>query len=141
MDIVVRYWSDQRVSSHYLQSVLMGHCHAHDILEHFLIGIGDLELKRVTQVTMESPTVNWVFHKQLQSKIKLDFGCQMLDIGSCELHVVNGAFKHGSDASKYMPIPLQPTLLHFLGYFSHIRRPSNSFIPNSVQLGDSTHPS
>ena len=40
-----------------------------------------------------------------------------------------------------MPIPRHPTLLHFLGYFSHFRRPSNSFIPNSVQLGDSTHPS
>ena len=36
---------------------------------------------------------------------------------------------------------LQPTFLHFLGYFSHLRCPSNSFIPNSVQLGDSTHPS
>ena len=42
--------------------------------------------------------------------------------------------------SQYMPIPLQSTFLHFLGYFSHLRRPSNSFIPNSVQLGDSTHP-
>ena len=40
-----------------------------------------------------------------------------------------------------MPIPLQPTFLHFLGYFSHLRCPSNSFIPNSVQLGDSTNPS
>ena len=45
MDIFVRYWSDQRVSSRYLQSVLMGHGRAQDILEHFLIGIGDLELK------------------------------------------------------------------------------------------------
>ena len=44
-------------------------------------------------------------------------------------------------SSRNMPIPLQPTLLHFLGYFSHFCRPSNSFIPNSVHLGDSTHPS
>ena len=44
-------------------------------------------------------------------------------------------------SSQYMPIPLQPTFLHFLGYFSHLRCPSNSFIPNSVQLGDSTHES
>ena len=33
------------------------------------------------------------------------------------------------------------SFLHFLGYFSHLRCPSNSFNPNSVQLGDSTHPS
>ena len=44
-------------------------------------------------------------------------------------------------SSRNMPIPLQPTLLHFVGYFSHFCRPSNSFIPNSVHLGDSTHPS
>ena len=43
--------------------------------------------------------------------------------------------------SRNMPIPLQPTLLYFLGYFSHFCRHSNSFIPNSVHLGDSTHPS
>ena len=44
-------------------------------------------------------------------------------------------------SSQYVPILLQPTFLYFLGYFSHLRCPSNSFIPNSVQLGDSTHPS
>ena len=89
------------MSSRYLLSVLMGHDRAQYILEHFLIGIGDLEMKRVTQVSMDSPNVNWAIHKQLQSKIKLDFGCQMLDIGRCGLHVVNGAFKHGSDDSKW----------------------------------------
>ena len=52
-----------------------------------------------------------------------------------------------------IPIPLLPTysssLLNTCPYhfnllsctFSHLRCPSNSFIPNSVQLGDSTHPS
>ena len=44
-------------------------------------------------------------------------------------------------SSQYMPIPLKPTFMHFHGYFSHPCCPSNSFIPNSVQLGDSTHPS
>ena len=38
-------------------------------------------------------------------------------------------------SSQYMPTPLQPTFLDI----SHIRCPSNSFIPNSVQHGDSTH--
>ena len=39
-------------------------------------------------------------------------------------------------SSQYMPIPLQPTFLHFLRYFSHLRCPSNSFIHNSVQRGN-----
>ena len=39
---------------------------------------------------------------------------------------------------QYIPLPLQPTFQHFLGYFSHLRCPSNSIIPNSVQVGDSS---
>ena len=35
---------------------------------------------------------------------------------------------------------LETTFLHFLGYLSHLRCPSNSFIPYSVQPGNSTHP-
>ena len=59
MGIFVRYWSDQRVSRCYLQSNFMGHRRTQDILDHFLIGIGDLELKRVTplQETGWSSTV------------------------------------------------------------------------------------
>ena len=78
MDISVRYCSEQRVSSRYLQSIFMGHGHAHDTLEHFLIDIGDLELNRVTQVSMDGPNVNWAFHNQLQSKIKLDSAARCL---------------------------------------------------------------
>ena len=40
-------------------------------------------------------------------------------------------------SSEYVPIPLQPTFLYFLGYFSYLRCPSNYFIPNSVQLDSS----
>ena len=42
--------------------------------------------------------------------------------------------------SHYMPIPLQTTFWHFLGYFSHFD-PSNYLISYSAQLGDSTNPS
>ena len=44
-------------------------------------------------------------------------------------------------SSQYMPILRQPTFSHFLGHFSHLRCPSNYFIPYSIQVGDSTHPS
>ena len=43
-------------------------------------------------------------------------------------------------SSQYMPIPPQPTSLHYLGYFSHLCCPSNSFIPYSVQFRDSKNP-
>ena len=43
-------------------------------------------------------------------------------------------------SSQYITIPLQTTFLHFLGYFSHLCYPTNSFIPYSIQLGNSSHP-
>ena len=81
--------------------MFMGHGRAQDVLEHFLAGVGSLELKRVLQVSMDGSNVNWVFHKLLQSKMRFKFGSQLLDIGSCGLYVINGPFKHGSDASKW----------------------------------------
>ena len=38
----------------------------------------------------------------------------------------------------FISIPLQPTFLHFLGYFSQLR--CSYFFHNSAQLGDFTHP-
>ena len=43
--------------------------------------------------------------------------------------------------SQYIPVVLQPTFMHFFLYFSHLRCPCHCFIPNSVQIGDFTHPS
>ena len=37
-------------------------------------------------------------------------------------------------SSPYMPIPLGPTFLHFIGYVSHLYCPSHVFIPNFVHL-------
>ena len=39
------------------------------------------------------------------------------------------------------PYHFDPLSCNFLDYFSHLRCPSNSFIPYSVQLCDSTHTS
>ena len=43
--------------------------------------------------------------------------------------------------SHYMPVLLRLVFLHFLGFFPHCRCLSNSFVPYSVPLCDSTHPS
>ena len=45
--------------------------------------------------------MNWAFYHQLQKKVKMNYNAQMLNIGSCGLHVVHDAFKHGVDASKW----------------------------------------
>ena len=44
-------------------------------------------------------------------------------------------------SSHRMPLPFGPNILQCIGYVCHIRCPSNSFVPSSVQLCDSIHPS
>ena len=98
MDIHVRYWSTANaISSRYVTSVFMGHGRSDDLLTHFLSVTEDLNLSKALQVSMDGPNVNWAFYNQLQKKIKLDHNTQMLNIGSCGLHIIHGAFKHGVD--------------------------------------------
>ena len=96
MDIHVHYWSTANaISSRYVTSVFMGHGRSDDLLTHFLSVTEDLNLSKALQVSMDGPNVNWAFYNQLQKKIKLDHNTQMLNVGSCGLHIIHGAFKHG----------------------------------------------
>lgn len=102
MDVYIRLWSsDMRVTSRYLGSTFMGHGTATDILEHFKTCTEKLNFKNVFQISMDGPNVNWAFHEKLQQHIKEEFDCQIMNIGSCGLHVMHGAFKHGCTASEW----------------------------------------
>lgn len=79
----------------------MGHGRAADILEHFLESTQDVGLQNLLQVSMDGPSVNWAFYEKLQQKVKAECNCQILNIGSCGLHIVHGAFKHGCNATKW----------------------------------------
>jgi len=51
------------------------------------------------QLSMDGPNVNWKFHDLVDSQLRKDNGTSLLNIGSCGLHIVHGAFKHGVAAS------------------------------------------
>ena len=72
-----------------------------DMLEHFLQSTQDVSLQNLLQVSMDGPSVNWAFYEKLQQKVKDECSCQILNIGSCGLHIVHGAFKHGCNATKW----------------------------------------
>ena len=111
-----------------------GHGRAQDVLEHFLAGVSSLELKRVLQVSMDGPNVNWAFHKLLQSNMQLEFGSQLLDIGSYGLHVINGGFKHDSDESTW-DIPALLRSVHSLFNETPTRREDFTRVTGREQFG------
>ena len=48
---------------------------------------------------MDGPYVNWKFYSMLTDEVKKEHNSHMLNIGSCGLHILHGAFKDGAVAS------------------------------------------
>ena len=104
MDIVVRFWNsdDGRVSTRYLGSQFLGHATAADLLTNFKTGTKELDPKKMLQVSMDGPSVNWKFLAELREDRQVDPSMpQLIEIGSCGLHVIHGAFQLGAEATKW----------------------------------------
>lgn len=98
MDIAVRIWdvNKNQVMTRYWNSSFLGHSTADDLLEGFQQGLKNVELSKIVQVSMDGPNVNWLFMKKLKEKTKMcEEDPDILDLGSCGLHVVHGAFQMG----------------------------------------------
>ena len=67
MDFINRYWdgNTNKVAVRYLGSEFLGHATAVDLLTHFKQGISRLDPKRLLQVSMDGPNVNWKFYTDL----------------------------------------------------------------------------
>jgi len=99
MDVHIRSWIDGQVISRYLTSQFMGHATADDVVAHFRSALEGLLLNQILQISMDGPNVNWKFFEKFQGELKREFNVMLLNVGSCGLHVVHGAFKYGSKAS------------------------------------------
>jgi hypothetical protein len=105
MDIVVRFWDEARnaVATRYLTSAFLGHATADDLLHTFTSALAaqNLNLKNMIQVSMDGPNVNLKFLRELQVFLKNasdPHDPELLNIGSCSLHVVHGAYKTAHNA-------------------------------------------
>jgi hypothetical protein len=61
-----------------------------------------LAFHKLIQVSMDGPSVNWAFLQKLKSKLERDKDEPViLEIGSCTLHIMHGAFQCGAKASGF----------------------------------------
>ena len=103
MDILLRYWDNiaKMVKVRFWNSSYLGHATHKDLLEGFNSSVSDLDLSKMIQLLMGRPNVNWKFARTL-SKDRTENGLSdLIDIGSCPLYVINGAFQTGSMASSW----------------------------------------
>ena len=71
----------------------MGHCISHRI--------SDLNLNKILQVSMDGPSVNLKFHRDVQSNREELELPKLIDIGSCSLHTIHGALKTGVESTDW----------------------------------------
>ena len=66
MDLLVRFWIEvSKQVVRYLNSTFLGHSSALDILQHFNEETRVLNLSKMLQVSMDGPSTNMKFSKEL----------------------------------------------------------------------------
>ena len=93
--------STRRVTRKYLTSQFIGHGDAKSLLSHFEV-LENLDIKNLVQISMDGPNVNWKFLEIAIEEMKKEPLCpELLNIGSCGLHVLHGAYEMGQSATEW----------------------------------------
>src|SRR5215467_2097308 len=50
------------------------------------------------ELCMDGSSVNWKFHSTINDQMKRDSNVSLIDVGSCGLHIIHGAFKYAVKA-------------------------------------------
>lgn len=107
MDVLIRFYDEtnHEVTTHYLTSAFLSTASAIDILNAFKASLNSvpIPLSKILQVSMDGPNINWSFMEKLTSEMAIDTdnGPAILNMGSCGLHVIHGAFQTGHSTAKW----------------------------------------
>ena len=72
-----------------------------DYLKSFNKGLEGLDVSKLMQVSMDGPHVNFKFLGEFKKERNENELTELVDIGSCGLHIIHGAFKPGSEATNW----------------------------------------
>ena len=125
MDFHVRIWNHDMVETRYHNSEFLGHISAEDMLEKFHSCKENLSFGNFIQLSMDGPSVNWKFYKMVQDELKNEYSCNLLNTGSCGIHIVHGAFKDGCEAAGWT---VQKTLSTLFWLFKDSRARRGNYI-------------
>ena len=102
MDFFVRFIKDGKVEMRYLGSAFLGYTTAADLKRNFDEATKDLDKRKMIQVSMDGPNVNWKLLSSIVDEWQSnDDYPELLDIGSCSLHVIHGAFRKGMNKTNW----------------------------------------
>ena len=82
-----------------------------------------LNLSLLLVLGMDGPSVNRSFEKKLKARLEENYTTQILDIGTCSLHIVNNAFLEGlKELKNKVNLDEFAIDLHFFMKYSATRR-------------------
>ena len=123
MDIIVRYFDDKKlkVINQYLTPEFLRNCSSNDLLHHLKKATIGFDQNKWIQLSMDGPAVNWALFKTLNKERDNQQLPKLVNIGSCNLHVLHGAFQKGAETTGWKLKRLLKHL-HFLFYNAGARR-------------------
>lgn len=104
MDINIRFWDKEnnQVCTRYFGSSFLGSATANEIRKSFKASLSMLNLKNIIQISMDGPNVNQKFFKDIKSELNTgEDQPEILNLGSCGLHTLHGAFKTSLKATNW----------------------------------------
>lgn len=98
MDLIIRYWSQEKneVCDRYFDSCFLGKATADIIVHNLITKLNSLPNTGLIQLSFDGPNVNWSVYNKLSSELQ----CSLLNIGSCNLHVIDRAFRESLQKSE-----------------------------------------
>ena len=101
MDLQIRYWDNtqNKVRTRYLDSYFLQRPNAKNLCDVLILALKELNPKRLVQLSMDGPSTNWNVLQLLHEDREEKEYPTIINIGSCSLHVLHGAFKSGMEAA------------------------------------------
>ena len=115
----------RKVVTLYCGSLLVGHCTADDLVDHFFEFVRDpgLDFNLLLALGIDGPNVNKSFKSKLAEELKRRGAPHLLDVGTYSIHIANNTFLEGFKCSKdNVNIGQFATDLHFFSKLSAVRR-------------------
>ena len=103
IDIHVQYWNEdeEKVTVRYWTSLFLGHTRCDDLVAAFHNGLNELEETNMIQISMNGPNTNLKLLSEVQNERQKNKLSSHINIGSCNLHLIHGAFKTSSEKSSW----------------------------------------
>ena len=103
MDLLVWFFdnSTNTVNTRFYDSHFLGHATHQDLHKQFTDISNELDSNKLFQISMDGPNVNLKFYEAVVTERNENEQHQLINIGSCGLYTIHGAFKTGFEKSAW----------------------------------------